>query len=505
MLFSSTAFVFGFLPPALFGAWALMRLSGPRATIGWLVLASLLFYGWWNPVHLVLLGASTVANYLLGRVLQRHPRRWLLAIGIAGNLCVLGYFKYAAFLAATIAAATGLPLGIEAVALPLAISFFTFQKIAYLIDVRNGRATDTGFLDYCLFVTFFPQVIAGPIIHHQDIVPQLHARPAFAFSPGDLGIGAAVFVIGLYKKVVLADGLGAYVEPIFAAGGAPTLFEAWAAALGYTLQIYFDFSGYSEMAIGLARLFGIRLPLNFASPYQAASIIDFWRRWHMTLSRFLRDYLYIPLGGGRHGPWRRHANLMLTMLLGGLWHGAGWTFVFWGGLHGLYLIVNHAWRAVRERHPLPRHPVEAALGRGLTFLAVVCAWVFFRAPSWEKAVAILAGMAGANGVLVPEGLLWALGSWAAWVPVGPLPQVDEMVFLWLTALLPLVWFAPNVTALMRGADVVLGTPPPARSAPLPRGYRPAWLTPFLATAAATAVLVLLVRGDQSARFIYMIF
>jgi len=294
---------------------------------------------------------------------------------------------------------------LETIILPLGISFFTFTQIAYLVDAHRGLAHEYSFLHYALFVTFFPHLIAGPILHHKEMMPQFARSDIYRLKAEHLAVGLTIFALGLFKKVVLADGVAVYATPVFAAaqaGTTLTFFEAWGGALAYTLQLYFDFSGYSDMAIGLARMFGIRFPLNFNSPYKATSIIDFWRRWHITLSRFLRDYLYIPLGGSRKGEARRLTNLMITMLLGGLWHGAGWTFVLWGGLHGFYLVVNHAWRQWRTSRG---HTQSTRVGRFfawlLTMLAVVVAWVPFRAENMAATQNMLFAMFGYQGFSLP--------------------------------------------------------------------------------------------------------
>jgi D-alanyl-lipoteichoic acid acyltransferase DltB (MBOAT superfamily) len=421
MLFNSYAFIFAFLPVSLLIYHALRRGGRGREAIVALTLLSLFFYGWWNPIYVLLLVPLTLANFALARLIGSDGRRpacaqALLVLGVAGNLAVLGWFKYANFFADNLGALTGLELHMARIVLPLGISFFTFQKIAFLVDVYRGKVERLDFVDFSLFVSFFPQLIAGPIVHHSEVLPQFR-RPALP--PAYVETGVTIFVIGLAKKVLLADTAALYASPGFAAaasGAQVDLLAAWSSALAYTAQLYFDFSGYSDMAIGAALLFGIRLPLNFASPYKAASIIEFWRRWHMTLSRFLRDYLYVPLGGNRHGKVRRYGNLFATMLLGGLWHGAGWTFVLWGALHGLYLIANHGWRTLRPRLTwLPqRYPaLERKLGQALTFLAVVAAWVFFRAADASSALEIFKAMCGMNGFATPTlhpaaGLAWAV-------------------------------------------------------------------------------------------------
>jgi alginate O-acetyltransferase complex protein AlgI len=407
MLFNSFEFLFGFVPLTLAVFFLLGVRGAPRAALAWLVLASLFFYGWWNPIYLLLIGASILLNYAIGVRLLQEPSRALLTLGVALNLGAIGYFKYAHFLAANLERTTGIELGLGPIVLPLAISFFTFQQISWLVDAHRGQVQDRGFLSYALFVTFFPQLIAGPIVHHSETIPQFARDETFRIDLANLTTGLAIFVLGLFKKVVLADGIAVHATPVFdaaLAGARPTLFEAWGGALSYTFQLYYDFSGYSDMAIGLALMMNVRLPVNFDSPYKSVNVVEFWRRWHMTLSRFLRSYLYIPLGGNRHGTARRYLNLMVTMLLGGLWHGAAWTFVVWGALHGLYLIVVHLWHGLRRRlgHDLDRSTLVGRIAaRALTFLVVVIAWVFFRAGSFEAAWAVLSGMAGQNGVILP--------------------------------------------------------------------------------------------------------
>ena len=349
-------------------------------------------------------------NYAVGIALSRgfHAGRklpGLLAFGIVVDLAILAYFKYATFLLDNANIVLGTEFVFKKVILPIGISFFTFQKIAYLVDAYRGEAEEYNLLDFSLFVMYFPQLIAGPIVHHKEIIPQFRALPQKIFNAEDLAAGCALFTIGFAKKALVADTVALWADSAFskALDGVPSLYEAWMGTLSFTMQIYFDFSGYTDMALGLALMIGIRLPQNFNSPYQATSIIDFWRTWHMTLSRFLRDYLYIPLGGNRRGPARRYVNLMLTMLIGGLWHGAAWTFVVWGGLHGLFLVVNHAWHRV-ERHLglagvglLP----TMVLSWLVTFLAVAIAWIFFRAGSFGAARNMLEGLVGRGGFSIP--------------------------------------------------------------------------------------------------------
>ncbi len=393
MLFHSQIFILGFLPVVLAAYYALAAHHAARQAM--LVAASLVFYGWWNVAYVPLLVALTLANWLIVKLFAATLRRGLLAAGVALNLAVLALFKYADFLGANAAALVGHSWTPLAIVLPLGISFFVFQKISYLIDLRRRDRHVYGLLDFCLFVSFFPQLIAGPLVRHNEIIHQFRNSPRRPDMWDSLSRGTLLFVIGLFKKLAIADTLAPNVDRLFgqAMRGAIPLngAEAWAASAGYALQIYFDFSGYSDMAIGLALMFGLVLPDNFDAPYAATSIRDFWRRWHMTLSRFLRDYLYVPLGGNRRGPWRQAGNVALTMLLGGLWHGAGWGFVLWGGTHGAALALAGAWarRGWRMWRPL---------GWALTLTFVVLAWVLFRAPDLATAGRMFAAMAGAHGI-----------------------------------------------------------------------------------------------------------
>ncbi|HQT27478.1 MAG TPA: MBOAT family O-acyltransferase, partial [Burkholderiales bacterium] len=369
-----------------------MMLGRKRELAGiWLGLCSLFFYGYWNFAYVPLLLLSICANYAFGFMIGKGKR--MLIPGLLFNLALLGYYKYAHFFLSNIDRLAGFDWQIGRIVLPLGISFFTFTQIAYLMDVKRGEAREYSFSHYLLFVTYFPHLIAGPILHHKEMMPQFEKGKGPSFE--DFSVGMTIFFVGLFKKVLLADGISVYVAPVFgahASGIEPTFVDAWFGALAYTFQLYFDFSAYSDMAVGISRLFGITLPVNFYSPYQAVNIVEFWRRWHMTLSRFLRDYLYIPLGGNRKGKARRYLNLMVTMLLGGLWHGAGWTFVIWGGLHGFYLVLNHGWHALKERMSLPSFGFFGKVfGVALTFLAVVAGWVFFRAANLASAFSVLRG------------------------------------------------------------------------------------------------------------------
>ncbi len=469
MLFNSLVFLFAFLPITLAGFWLVGQGRVGLAARSWLVLASLVFYGWWNPRYLVLIAGSIAVNFTIGTMLRRRPSRALLAAGIAADLGILAYFKYLDFLVRTVNATMRTSLPLLHIALPLGISFFTFEQIAYLVDTWRDGGTPRRSIDYVLFVVFFPRLVAGPILRPHEIFPQLE-RPGTHASGLDTIVGLTIFALGLAKKVLIADVIAPSASGVFtaAAAGAPVhFFEAWGGALAYTAQLYFDFSGYSDMAIGLALLFGLRLPLNFASPYQSPDIIEFWRRWHMTLSRFLRDYLYIPLGGNRAGRVRRYANLMLTMLLGGLWHGASWTFVFWGGLHGTYLLVNHAWRGWRGTVGLVGGRWwTRAVAQTTTFLAVVIAWVFFRAPTWQGALTMLAGMSGRYGVAIPDRLAQVLRPvLPAAVHAGGLGAFGSTpAALVLAGALLLAWLAPNTEQIMARWHPVVEDVAPSRLA-----------------------------------------
>jgi len=408
MLFNSYEFILIFLPITLVGFFTIAK-SSQRAAQYFLLVASFLFYAWWSFEYGLLIVATIVVNYRFGRRIQELAERQakaakpLLAVAVAVNVGLLGYFKYRNFFIDNLNTVTGSDWALAPLVLPLAISFHTFQQIAYLVDCYRRKVEQPPLLSYALFVLFFPQLVAGPIVHHYQLLPQLRDKRIYTFDYGSLATGLCFFIFGLAKKLLIADPLSFISDPIF--DGAiihhPALAQTWIGLCAYTLAIYFDFSGYSDMAVGLARMFGIRLPYNFASPYKATSIVDFWRRWHITLSNWLRDYLYIPLGGNRHGKARRYANLIITMLLGGLWHGAAWTFVLWGLLHGTYLMVAHMWGALRGRityRGTPLH-IPAPAAWALTFLAVSFAWVFFRSHSMAHAFAMLEGLAGLNGLV----------------------------------------------------------------------------------------------------------
>jgi D-alanyl-lipoteichoic acid acyltransferase DltB (MBOAT superfamily) len=477
-----------------------------------LLVASLIFYGFWQPSNLILLSASILFNYGIGILVsddrRRTPmcRRLILIAGLGVNLTVLAYYKYAIFLVGVASDVSGYAFYASPIMLPLGISFFTFTQIAFLVDSYRGEVKEYNFIHYALFVTYFPHLIAGPILHHREIMPQFAKQPMRMLSTQNIAIGLTIFVIGLFKKVVFADSLVQYVDPVFADHN-PSLIEAWAGALGYTLQIYFDFSGYSDMAIGLSRIFGIVLPLNFASPYKARSIIEFWRRWHMTLSRFLRDYLYFALGGNRRGIWRRYQNLMITMLLGGLWHGASWTFVAWGGLHGLYLVVNHLWRDLWDwRRDVLQTRSGGFWKRPLTFLCIVIAWVFFRANTFSDAWSILSGMAGLNGLAVPDTLNITvmhrdMADRFTEIRFLDTPYLaDPWMYATIVGLLLVAWFAPATHEIM-------GRYRPALNAGLmmPDDFRFVWLwrpSPAMGLVTASLAVMAIVHLSRKSAFIY---
>jgi len=443
MLFNSSIFIFLFLPISFAAFFMCKKLGYGKLALAFVALSSLIFYGWWDASYLLLLMASIVINYGLSRMIVRSHRKggWL-AVGVMGNLLCLAYFKYIDFFISNINSLADSALPVQNIVLPLGISFFTFQQIAYLVDTRKGQTDEHNFLHYLVFVTFFAQLIAGPIVHHKQMMSQFvnHHKNAYDWKKAALGI--AMFAIGLFKKTLIADELSPYVIPIFDVadqGQTIAFVEAWTAALSYSFQIYFDFSGYSDMAIGLGLLFGVRLPANFLSPYKAKNIIEFWRCWHITLSQFLRDYLYFPLGGNRKGTVRRYINLMMTMLLGGLWHGAGWTFIIWGGLHGLYLIINHGWRALFKSTKGSSNKFMAVFSCSITMLAVVVAWVFFRATNLSGALNIISGMIGLNGFDMQD-----------------VKEVEHSLNVWPIIIISaiIVWACPNSLEIIAHAEGV---------------------------------------------------
>jgi alginate O-acetyltransferase complex protein AlgI len=429
MLFNSYEFIFAFLPVVVAVFFVLGRASRVWA-LRWIIAASLFFYGWWRPLNVLIIAPSVLINFVLARVLQRMGKqenrsaaRAVLLAGIAFNVAFLGYFKYSNFLVNSVNDAFGTQMVLARVILPLGISFITFQKIAFLVDVHAGRIESFTLQDYCLFVLFFPQLIAGPIVHYREMMPQFH-KVSCRFDKENVSVGLTLFAFGLFEKVFLADSIAPFVTPIYehaTSGSSIALLSAWIAAVGFTLQIYFDFSGYTDMALGIARFFGVRLPPNFNSPLRASSIIDFWLRWHMTLTRFLTAYIYNPLAlwltrrravRNRSGAVLRNKGpkafvellmfpVLLTMLVSGIWHGAGYTFIVWGVLHGLYLTVNHAWRQLgaklwRDKSRYERFMQPA--GFIITFTCVAASMVIFRSANLKTASDVLQGMVGLHGL-----------------------------------------------------------------------------------------------------------
>ncbi|MBL1265299.1 MBOAT family O-acyltransferase [Methylomicrobium sp. RS1] len=521
MLFNSYAFIFGFLPITLI----LFFLIGKRSQFlaaAWLTLASLAFYGWWNPNYLLLLLLSIGFNFQIGKqiaLMKLRSSGWAKAVfilGVAVNLGLLGYYKYLGFLIGNLNHFVERPLPVPEIVLPLGISFFTFTQLAFLADAYQGHAKEFRPVHYVLFVTYFPHLIAGPVLHHKEMMSQF-AKPAiYRINWENLAAGLSVFFIGLFKKLLLADEMAQYARPAFdaaAKGEVLGMLDAWGGALAYSFQLYFDFSAYSDMAVGISLLFGIKLPLNFDSPYKAASIIDFWRRWHMTLSRFLRDYLYIPLGGNRHGPFRRYLNLLVTMVLGGAWHGANWTYILWGGLHGLYLVVNHQWQGSVLRRWVTAcvpEPVYHKIALLTTFLAVVVAWVFFRAENVDAARLLLEGMAGQHGVALPLKWRQGLGDAAETLARHGIEFRNTDTFnaakapLRILICLGIVWFLPNTQQVMARYRPALGMDMDVRGE-APQvwwQWRPSgvWLG-FAVTAAALGILSL----NEISEFIYFQF
>lgn len=445
MLFNSFEFLCLFLPLTYLGYLLISLKNWHSLKIAWLVTSSLFFYAWWHWTLLGLLMGSILWNYCFGLILsepsiQVSVRKKALILGVTINLGVLAYFKYFNFLIDNLEALTQQSWHFPHIFLPLAISFFTFQQITYLVDTYQGKAKPCAFLEYCLFVTFFPQLIAGPIVHHQEMLPQFLKKQLPAKFQ-NLCVGLSIFMLGLFKKSVIADNLALIANPAFQAasiGSDLTALDAWVGLFAYSFQLYFDFSGYSDMAIGLGRLFGIKLPQNFNSPYKATNIIDFWRRWHMTLSRFLRDYIYIPLGGNRQGILHQHKNILITLVLGGLWHGAGWNFIVWGLLHAGFLIINHLWQQVRQQSLNQSYQFW---GHALTVLCVVLAWVLFRADNLQTAIFYYQALFDFSNLL-------------EWQTQSRLVGLHSVLLL---VLLLIVLFTPNSQQIFKRYAPVFGT------------------------------------------------
>lgn len=478
MLFNSYIFIFAFLPVTFFVYFYLNKKRLTVAAKAFLVFASLFFYSWWNVDYLPIILSSMLFNYVLGIYLSNQAsgddlsKKSLLVLGIGANVALLAYFKYADFLIENLNALLETDIGKLHLALPLAISFFTFQQIAYLVDSYHGETKEYDFLNYANFVTFFPQLIAGPIVHHTEMMPQFAKTGNKVIRYSNIAKGLFIFSIGLFKKVIIADTFALWATAGFDHAATLNMTDAWLTSLSYTFQLYFDFSGYTDMAIGAALLFNIKLPINFDSPYKALSIQDFWRRWHVTLSRFLKSYVYIPLGGNRKGEFRTYSNLIATFLIGGIWHGAGWTFLFWGFLHGMAMVIHRAWGKMGFRLPL-------LLAWFLTFNFINITWVFFRAKEWEDAIKVLKGMFQGEMVLPSQ--------WHSWFASLHLPVayggIDVKALYWSMAALAVVLLFQNSTQMLER-------------------FRP---SPFNALYAAALFLVAVASLSKLSEFLYFNF
>jgi alginate O-acetyltransferase complex protein AlgI len=464
MLFTQFEFLFLFLPVTLAGYFLIAHfIDAPVARLSWLATASLAFYSYWDVRFVPIIVVSIVFNYMMGLLISHQAGRargWLFAIAIGTNLSALAFYKYTNFGIQIFDALTHSRYPSLSIVLPLGISFFTFTQIAYLADVYGGYPHERSFVKYGLFVTYFPHLVAGPILHHREMMPQFGTETSRRISVENIAIGLTILTIGLFKKSFIADSFGLIANPVFheANSNHLHLMDAWGGALAYSLQIYFDFSGYSDMAIGISTLFGIKLPFNFDAPYKSRNIVEFWRRWHISLSRFLRDYLYIPLGGNRRGEHRRNINLATTMILGGLWHGAGFTFLIWGALHGLFLGINHRWTTLTQKHPALARMTASfwypAAALCVTQMAVVLAWVFFRADDPNAAIRVVKGMLRLSNPdkfgparLVTSNELWMV--LAGYVACLVLPNVNAMFAQWRVGLEtyhnPRPWSILNLT------------------------------------------------------------
>jgi D-alanyl-lipoteichoic acid acyltransferase DltB (MBOAT superfamily) len=447
LLFNSYIFIFIFLPLTFFIYFYLNKKHLTQASKAFLVLSSLFFYSWWNIIYLPLILISLLFNYTLGRELSGSSSgKWsskisaktLLTLGVVANIALLAYFKYADFFIMNVNRVVGSEVPLLHLALPLAISFYTFQQIAYLVDSYRNETKEYDFLNYAVFVTFFPQLIAGPIVHHAEMMPQFAQLKNKVKNYHNIALGLFIFSMGLFKKVVIADTFAVWATQGFDVAQSLNMIEAWITSLSYTFQLYFDFSGYTDMAIGAALLFNIKLPINFFSPYKATSIQDFWRRWHITLSRFLKDYIYIPLGGNRKTELRTYTNLFTTFVLGGIWHGAGWTFVFWGILHGLALVVHRLWKKLGFK-------MNVVLAWFITFNFINIAWVFFRAVNFESAIKVLKGMFMGE-FIPPSGMSNYFELSTNWTK---LYRHDPYLYVWIVLALFVLLLFPNSMQLMK--------------------------------------------------------
>jgi alginate O-acetyltransferase complex protein AlgI len=486
MLFQSTEFILYFLPLIFVGFLALRGLGFVKASKVYLVIGSLVFYGWWELIYLGLLIPSILINYVSGRILltwkEGHRRLALLIAVLCANLGVLIYFKYYNFFADNVNFVLGSSLPLFKVILPLGISFFTFQQIAYVVDCYRGKSEHYALVDYALFICFFPHLIAGPIVHHAEIVPQFgnkleHVKKHFL-------MGAFIFLIGIVKKVGIADAFAGWANSGFKNSAHLGLFEGWATSLSYTIQLYFDFSGYSDMAIGLALIFNVHFPMNFNSPYKSLNIQDFWRRWHITLGRFLSEYVYVPLGGNRSGLWQTCRNTLITFFLAGIWHGAGWTFLLWGTAHGIALVIFRLWQQSQIKMP-------KVLAWFLTFNFVNAAWVLFRAENLTQAVNVFKSMLGLHGIvldpvlfsrfsfLVRPGIV--MGNWFS--NVGHLDR--KFILFTFTAFVILLFMKNSVQKLHK--------------------FDFTWRSAFLLAAVTILAVNVLMSGAKASQFLYFNF
>ncbi|WP_019240677.1 MULTISPECIES: MBOAT family O-acyltransferase [Bacillus] len=439
MIFNTFEFIFLFLPITFILYFIINKFNFTVAKL-FLVLASLFFYAYWNPNYLYIILLSLVINFVLSRYIvnERNSfRKTVLTLGILFNVGLLGFYKYFDFVVTNINAVFSTNISLLHLLLPLAISFYTFQQIAYLVDSYRLETKNYTFFDYALFVTFFPQLIAGPIVHHDDVMDQFKNSVISKLNYKNIALGLFIFSIGMFKKVAIADYFAVFASSGYRVSESLTFIDAWITSLSYTIQLYFDFSGYSDMAIGLALLFNIKLPRNFNSPYKALSIQDFWRRWHITLSAFLTKYIYIPLGGNRKGAVRTYINILIIFFVSGFWHGAGWTFVLWGIAHGVASVINRFWS--RAGFKLPKW-----LAWFITFQFVNAAWVLFRAPSLDVAVNVYKGMLGLNGFMIPQ-QVQDLFNTSFGLPVYAFSLADNFIYLVVLMIITfaIAFFAKN--------------------------------------------------------------
>jgi alginate O-acetyltransferase complex protein AlgI len=492
MLFNSPSFLFLFLPTTVIVYLLLNRRGWFLVSKVWVACASLLFYGYANVEYLPLISGSIIFNYLIGMMIGKCGKRpvggvyrgkGLLVFGILADLALLAYFKYARFFLAGINDLTNAQFPVLRLIFPLGISFFTFTQVAYLVDAYREATPEYDLLNYALFVSFFPRLLAGPIMRYKEMRPQLEAATGRTVNYGNLATAIFLLSIGLFKKVVLAHTCAEWANSGFNNTQVLTFVEAWVTSLSYSLELYFDFSGYTDMALGAALMFNFKIPVNFNSPYRAITIQDFWARWHMTLSRFLRDYVYIPLGGSRHGEYKTYQNLLITFLVCGLWHGSGWLFIFWGFLHGVAMVVHRLWRKLDVR-------MNAFLAWVITFNFINASWVFFRAKDWRDATGVLRGMVGINGIKLPVSWSTKLGFLSDRVTftkdwLGATQGSDESILV-ITGLFLMVLFAKN-------------------SNQMAEHFRPGWATALFTVSLLFIAFVYLLATDIPAKFIYLNF